>query len=692
MDEASPTSSRPSPSRASTGEPWSPENRTGVAPLYYECGVYDDPLSGMKVPKTFEQNRLWRIEILNRCEDYEYAAEIARMCQLSPVLFFNLFLWTYKFRSVLPDGQSISTPGPQRHQPFITWPCQDREILRITRAINQGINIWGIKSRDMGWTWLVCGLIVWYTVLHGDFHSLMISRKEEEVDRKNDPDTLYWKVRYMMSGERMPSWLLGKFDDSERNIFNPATGSSIAGESTNQDVGKSGRRDLAFVDEAGAISMLDMIVMGLMDTVTSMLLVSTPKAGSYFNRMVSMPGWEHAQMAWYEHPEKGAGRVFARRDDPLWNELVSNPVYSRHRCFDNRDGFWTSAWHQRQMAERSPRDMSENVEMDLAGAGDMVFPPDEVARAQDLYQCAATYRGEIFFAHTVTESGMGSPTVEPEELYEGDKRLKRRDHREIRWVDSGAGRWKLFVEIERDHNNILRPPQDRMYVIGADPGDGRRGANGTIAIYDDKGEHCASWTSSNYSARDQARMMVAAATWFGGLSHPLLIWETNGVGGSMTSTLDVKLAYVRLFQRRRENVRVKSLKPELGWGSSATTKRILLDDFGDAVSKGDMRPKEREVYEEMGVFIINDKGRVCQSTHADLKSEAMEAHGDRVVAHALCWLGIREFPRSLQKKRMEHAARKNPDTPAGMMYQDMLEEQERELRNRGWRYSLDEVL
>ncbi|MDR8268393.1 terminase, partial [Acinetobacter baumannii] len=77
------------------------------------------------------------------------------------------------------------------------------------------------------------------------------SRKEELVDKKGDPKTLFHKFRDMFS--KMPQWLkpkgfVEKVHDNYMRIINPDNGATITGEA-GDNIGRGGRTTMYFLDE-----------------------------------------------------------------------------------------------------------------------------------------------------------------------------------------------------------------------------------------------------------------------------------------------------------------------------------------------------------------------------------------------------------------------------------------------------------
>lgn len=581
-----------------------------------------DEWSGLWIPKHKREVAQWRREVIVACDnDNEVRGEFAKRLRASPVLFCNLFCWTFRPWFYDETGAQRKLPDDQRRQMFVTWPCQDREIIAMHRAVEDGRHLWAVKSREMGWTWTVLTYMVWRFLFFRGFNSLVTSRKEDEVYKSGDPDTLYEKLLYNLQPDVMPKWIIPGYGIKELHLTNPVTKSTISGESTNQHIGRGGRRDIVLVDEAAAVTDLEAIDAALFNAAGTKIYLSTPDPGSYFDTLATHPGFEHRTMPWWEHPEFG----HARRIERVERGVVK----------------YTSPWHEKNRPPFvSERSYNKNIAMSVGGAGDMLFPLQLLQTHAELFAREPAHVGDILFANVRRMGDDGrersEATMLPDELAEADPYLRARDARPIRWADRSAGPWKLWCKLERDVGGVMRPRQDTVYGIGCDPGDGRQSANSTIFIGDmETGEQVAEFASADYSARDLARILVAAALWFGGARLPLINWETNGIGGNLTEMLNVKIRYPNLWVRRKSEKRRPEDVDDIGWHSSPPTKRVAIDNFADAIASATVKVRSRALLDEARTFIVYDQGGVGQAKLRDLTTGARDSHGDRVIGGAL---------------------------------------------------------
>lgn len=205
------------------------------------------------LPKSNEGNGAFRYKLITTGgNDLAVRSQILAACKADPIFFINCFCWTYdakgdKFRELCWDSP---------HMPFITFDYQDQFILDLVDAIRQGENLLIEKSRDMGVSWLVICIFVWFWLFQGPGNDFLLgSRKQQYVDALGDMSTLMQKARYLL--KRLPGWMLpAGFElghtspwDNYNRLVNPVTECVIMGEANNVNFGTSGRFKAALFDE-----------------------------------------------------------------------------------------------------------------------------------------------------------------------------------------------------------------------------------------------------------------------------------------------------------------------------------------------------------------------------------------------------------------------------------------------------------
>lgn len=229
-----------------------------------------------------ERAELEAVEIQGRALDHD--AEKAK-CAADIVYWFNTYVWTYDPRLIrdrLPDGT--------RRSPYIQfklWPKQVEFIHWLedrTEANEEGL---GEKSRDTGVTYLCAGFALHRWLFVDGFKTTFGSRKVDYVDKKDNPDSIFEKLRIML--RRLPAWMLppgfnSAQHDNYMRLVNSATGAMISGEG-GEDMGRGGRSSLYIVDEAAFVPNAETVEKALSGNTDCVLWVSSVNGmGNLFAR------------------------------------------------------------------------------------------------------------------------------------------------------------------------------------------------------------------------------------------------------------------------------------------------------------------------------------------------------------------------------------------------------------------------
>lgn len=202
--------------------------------------------------------------------------KLDRECRDDPIRFFKTFLFTF---------------DPKRkpfHLPFNPFPFQVDLINSIVAHIEDGKDLFIDKCREMGATYTVLGVLLWYWKYQPAANFLVGSRKEGIVDNvsglargesSNKEESLFGKLDYML--ERIPSIALPEgFDRGKHrtymNLLNPELGNVISGESGNANFSRGGRQKAIFLDEFAFWDNDDAAWGSTADTTNSRIVLTTP--------------------------------------------------------------------------------------------------------------------------------------------------------------------------------------------------------------------------------------------------------------------------------------------------------------------------------------------------------------------------------------------------------------------------------
>ena len=234
------------------------------------------------------------------------------------------------------------------------------------------------------------------------------------------------------------------------------------------------------------------------------------------------------------------------------------------------------------------------------------------------------------------------------EIYYKSNSIGRVDEEEISFIPNcGNNRLKWWGKLP-----FGRPNQKHNYIIGIDPSYGLGSANSAAIIYDvNNREQVGSWVDANTKPEDFADIVIALAYWIGGVDNPYLIWESNAGCGQTFGKRIIYQGYYWVYTQRLEDSKTRKKTKKWGWRSNTNGKEALLGDFGVALSgglSGDMDYlsiviHDEEIVNELADYVFKDKGSgIISSSKADLGTGALERHGDRGIACALCLLGAKE--------------------------------------------------
>lgn len=236
------------------------------------------------------------------------------------VHWFNKYAWTYDPRLIGrkdAEGRSLSP-----YVPFILWPKQIELIHFLWDRLDANEEWLLEKSRDTGASYVCCGFALNRWLFAPGFKSTFGSRKTDYVDKADQPDSLFEKIRIMLS--RLPEWMQPKgFQWNKHSnylrLVNPATGAIISGEG-GEEMGRGGRSTMYVVDEAAFVPNAENVEKALSGNTDCVGWVSTVN---------------------------GMGNLFARKRHSV---LKDHQIFRLHYLDDPRK---TAAWAEAKKASLS---------------------------------------------------------------------------------------------------------------------------------------------------------------------------------------------------------------------------------------------------------------------------------------------------------------------------------------------------
>lgn len=530
-------------------------------------------------PKTYRENLEWRRKILFKAkEDLAFRAKVKELFHRDIIFAFNAFFYTLDVRR-----------RPEHHQPFCTYPYQDETLLKIVDHINAGEDIPLEKSRDMGASWMVILVFLWFWLdPAGGTDFLLGSRIEDYVDKKGDMRTLMEKARYAL--KKLPKWIRPKgFNFKKHDNFmrlqNPETGASITGESNNANFSTGGRYAAVLFDEFAKWEGTDRAAWTAAgDATPCRIPVSTPfgAAGQYYD-LVTDPTKDKVRLHWSLHPLKSAGAYcnWPRKKDD--EELVQEDLERLIR----------SPWYDRECQRRSALEVAQELDIDYIGAGNPVFDGKAGKRVGTLLRIA---RKPCSFK----DFDLGE--------------LSLKDVPEVR--DSGG-----FLLIFRE------PDPKTLYTVGVDVVEGVEGGDYCVVkVLNRTTKDCDASYFSQLSEVELSRVVKIIADYYTTFDAPWVGIETNGPGLATFNFCAEVYDVDNLFMMPVFDSAKQAVSHKKGWRTTQQSRNMLITGIKEwletAQGWGDPR-----LCREFTTFVRNKNG----------KAEAKEGcNDDEVIAWGIC--------------------------------------------------------
>lgn len=257
---------------------------------------------------------------------------------------------------------------------------RQREYLDWRRRIrNEGKHGQTPKSRGVGASYLACAHHLHCWLFEDGYSGTLVAQKEDQVDRRDDPDSLFQKLRIMI--DYLPWWqvpdgwsgLRGEHDN-HRRIINPENNSTIVG-NIGKNPGRGGRSSMADIDEAAHCENLTEIRRAMNDNAACTFEISTYNGmgESFYTKTHSGSTFvESFKITWRDIPfyddEWYAKKKEQFADDPVGfaQEVECDPASSQERTVCPAE--WVKvamSWEPGDEAPGGPK----KAALDVAGGG-----------------------------------------------------------------------------------------------------------------------------------------------------------------------------------------------------------------------------------------------------------------------------------------------------------------------------------
>lgn len=609
---------------------------SGPTDYFYRHFVPKDPLRNIRWRKKVTQTAL---------ADREFADGIWGMCARDMLFYINTFGWLLEPRDRAP-WQATNAFGNLKVIPFITRPYQDDAFLRMQATLGKK-DILGLKSREMGFTWMMLYLFDHSWRFEEQMHYGLVSKDEDSVDRMGDPSSLMVKLDFLDS--HLPSFLQPggnskKFRNrnrSDHTIENLKTGSTISGYACTGNIDRGGRKRAFGMDEMHFWpAESDRAAMASTQHVTQCrIMVSScngqrGQAGQFFEIATDVDREvERISLHWSADPEKAAGLYQANRDNGEIEIFDAMYPYTDDYPFV-RDGKKRSPYYDYECRRpgATDRSIASELDMDFGGATSRFFDPAVIAIGRS--KCEAP----TFLAKLRRQHGMYIP-----ELYEDPK-----------------GDIEIWIppDVEyRMENDRLIVPDERTYAMGCDIS---RGVAGISSSYSDAsiidrltGVQVAEWRGIRTTPPEMAELTAALGRVFNGAT---ICPEATGPGTEYITKL-IEIGYPYLWLRPKSKGAVYSevsLRP--GYNNQDGGLEAL-GELQHAMGMGKVTPRSHRIIVECERYFINEDGKLKHPLVGKNRVDAPErSHGDSAIAFAMAWWSIHEVGESAYEEVEERIA------------------------------------
>lgn len=280
-------------------------------------------------------NIMDRLRTLDNCnKNPELQQAAINLCKKYPLYFVNMRARTYNPR----------LQGHNAHMPFMTYPFQDQFICDVIDHIFNWDGLLAVeKSRDMGFSWLMDVILVWWFLFHW-WSSLLWSYKEDYVHEAGNMDSLFEKIFYLL--KRLPTWMTpndmimkymsvsSKMDWERQMVWD-----------SGENFGTGWRTTVIYADEFALWNNDKVALRKTADITEARIIGWTPEGttNEYWKIMTNDPSYKHVMihkisLRWNLHPLKTQARYeyqkatrtaldLAKEIDISYTDSVTGQVY-----------------------------------------------------------------------------------------------------------------------------------------------------------------------------------------------------------------------------------------------------------------------------------------------------------------------------------------------------------------------------
>ena len=147
---------------------------------------------------------------------------------------------------------------------------------------------------------------------------------------------------------------------------------------------------------------------------------------------------------------------------------------------------------------------------------------------------------------------------------------------------------------------------------------------------------------ANTPPYDLARIVCAAAVWFGGAKPVFQIWEMQGPGWDYGKQVVKVYQYPSFFVDGAIGTIAPKKGKRYGWHSDRTKKQDALTELRRVYAHGGFINHSSEALDEALSYVYYDGGGIGPAEFIQESKDAKMCHGDRVIGDMLCLVAAGE--------------------------------------------------
>ena len=573
---------------------------------------------GLYVPKSMPENLCFRAHLLEQCAvDLEFRDAVMAICREDIGFWVDCFAWGFDSRDASDNKKKLAV------KPFIRRKRQIEMFDALSKALADEDDLLIEKSRDEGASWSCSLWMDWRWLFHENQSFLMVSRAETLVD--GDTDSLFSHFDFIHS--RLPPWMMPRNWSKAKHrlklyLANPENGSVIEGESTTDNIGRGGRRTAILIDEFAAFKGGGFEVLGATEATTNTRFFnSTPKGPDNAFYALRQKGTPRVRLHWSKNPVKNQGlyRPLGKGTqveiiDHEWHRL--NPGYQFNGEIPRGEEGVRSPWYDKKVRKAvDPTQIAQEQDIDYQGSSNPFFPPELLDTLREEYVKQPLMRG--FLENKGNEQ---QPLWVFQQTEGGPLSI---------WIP-------LYNDSMYDESQSWVVKSRHEFGVGSDISHGSGASNSVSSVGNLlDGSLVAQLVNNRWSIEEFAEQSVALARFFHCFGQPAqMIWEANGPGQTFGRHVVERLKFGRVWYYRDENRLNKAISDKPGFYMNEQQKMVLLTDYKEALYSRRFINPCAESLREAGNYLHD--GNSVTYKGLDERQKQGHAHGDRVIADALC--------------------------------------------------------